>query len=145
MLQQFVTILIGMVGGVAVGVQLPIANAIGRRLGGASSSLVVHVTGAVFSGLLLLVRGGESLHDIRTLPWWMFGVGLFGVILYITIDHTVPRLGSAAAAALIIVGQLVAGLLIDHFGLFGVIARSIDGQRLLAALFLLIGGYLMAR
>ena len=143
--EQVLTILIGILGGIAVGVQTPIANAIGQRVGGTASSLVVHVSGAIASGLLLMMRGGENIHNLRTLPWWMFGVGIFGVVLYLTINHTIPRIGAATAITLIIVGQLVAGMVIDHFGLLGATARPIDGTRVVAALMLLGGGYLMTR
>lgn len=145
MFQSFLTLVIGILGGVAVGVQTPIANAIGKRVGSSASSFVVHVSGTLFSGILLLIRGGENIQEFRNLSWWMLGAGIFGVILYLTINHTIPRIGTASAIALIIVGQLLVGMLIDHFGLFEVAARPIDGSRILAAVFLLIGGYLMIR
>lgn len=145
MTQQLLTILIGLLGGASVGVQTPIANIIGQRLGTAASSFAIHASGAVLSGILLLARGGENIRDLRGLSWWMFGVGIFGVILFLTINYTIPRIGATGGITLIIVGQLLAGMLIDHFGLFGVVARSTDGQRLLAVVFLFIGGYLMSR
>lgn len=144
-MEYLVTLLIGMLGGVAVGTQTPIANMLSQRLGGAAGSFVVHISGAIFSGVLLLARGGETINQIRTLPWWSFGVGLMGVILFLTITHTIPRLGASAAISLIIVGQVFTGMFIDQFGLLGVAARSIDGTRILAALCLLAGAYLLSR
>ncbi len=145
MLPQLVTILIGIIGGVAVGMQSPIANSVGQKVGGAAGSLIVHISGAVLSAVVLIVRGGENIRAIRSLQWWMFGVGFFGVVLYLTIIYTIPRIGVASALTLIIVGQLLAGMLVDHFGLFGVEVRAVDGMRLAAAALLLSGGYLMAR
>ena len=58
MLQSILAILIGLVGGVAVGFQGPIAGAMGQRLGGAASSLIIHIGGAIFSALLLTFRRG---------------------------------------------------------------------------------------
>ncbi|MGB8643678.1 MAG: DMT family transporter [Anaerolineae bacterium] len=140
-----VTVLIGVLGGLAVGVQGPLANAISVRLGGAASSLVVHVSGAVLSALVLILRGGEQIGNWRELPWYMWGAGAFGVILYLTISYTMPRLGATAAIALIIIGQLAAGMVIDQFGLFGTALRPIDPTRVVAALLLLAGGYLAVR
>ncbi len=145
MLPTLVTILIGIIGGVAVGVQSPIANNVGQKVGGAAGSLIVHVSGALLSAVVLIVRGGENIRAIRSLQWWMFGVGFFGVVLYLTIVYTIPRIGVAPALTLIIVGQLFAGMVVDHFGLFGVEVRAVDGMRLIAAALLLSGGYLMAR
>lgn len=145
MLELGLTILIGLLGGLAVGIQGPIAGAMGQRVGGLGSSFVVHVSGAILSGLLLAARGGEMIQNWRILPWYMLGSGGFGVILYLTLMHTLPRLGATTAIALIIVGQLAMGMLIDQFGWFGVSVRPIDGWRVAAAVLLLAGGYLMVR
>ncbi len=145
MLQQVLTILIGILGGISVGVQSPIANGIGQRLGVATSTFIVHVSGVFFSVSYVLLRGGENIGEARTLPWWMFGVGAFGVLVLAAINYTIPRIGVAATTTLIVAGQLVAGLLIDQFGWLGVAMRPMDGTRILAILFLLAGGYLMTR
>jgi transporter family-2 protein len=145
MLEIILTILIGLLGGVAVGIQGPIAGAMSQRVGGTSSSFVVHVSGAILSGLLIIARGGEAVQNWRTLPWYMLGSGAFGVVLYLTLSHTLPRLGATMAVMLIIVGQLLMGLLIDHFGWFGVSIRPVEASRIAAVVLLLAGGYLMVR
>jgi transporter family-2 protein len=145
MLEFVLTIFVGLLGGLAVGVQGPIAGAMGQRVGGLGSSFIVHVSGAILSGLLLAARGGEMIQNWRSLPWYMLGSGAFGVILYLTLMHTLPRLGATTAIALIIVGQLAMGMLIDQFGWFGVAVRPIDGWRVAAVVLLLGGGYLMVR
>ncbi len=145
MLSTLLTALIGMLGGVAVGLQGPIAAQMGKRVGGVASSFIVHVSGAFMSGALLLARGGEDIRSWRSLSWYMLGAGFFGVVLYLTINHTMPRLGATTALALIIIGQLAMGILIDHFGLFGVPVRQLDTWRLAGLLLLLAGGYLVVR
>ncbi len=128
-----------------VGFQSPIAGAMSQRIGAASGSVVVHIGGAIFSVLLLLARGGENLAAWRSLPWYMLLSGGFGVVLFLTVTYTLPRLGAAAMLTLIVVGQLVVGVLIDHFGWFEVAARPLDLTRVIAIGFLLVGVYLIAR
>jgi len=140
-----VTVLIGVLGGLAVGMQGPIASQMSQRIGSAASSFVVHVSGAILSGALLLALGGENVRNWRGLSWYMFLSGGFGLVLYLTLNHTMPRLGATTALALIIIGQLVMGILIDQFGLFGVAVRPVDLARLLGAGMLVIGGYLVVR
>jgi transporter family-2 protein len=141
----WIVILIGLIGGLAVGIQAPIAGAMGQKVGGTASSFIVHLSGAIFSGLLLLMRGGEGIQNWRTLPWYMLGSGFFGLVLYQTISVTLPRLGSTMMVTLIIIGQLLVGILIDQFGLLGVATRPIDVFRVLGVVALLIGGFLIAR
>ena len=137
-------VMIGVLGGIAVGLQGPIAGAMSQRVGGAVSSLVIHVSGAVFSAALVLARGGERIHNWRQMSWYMWGAGFFGVVLYLTLSVTFPRLGSTMALTCIIVGQLVAGLVLDHFGFMG-IARPIDLGRVLGVGVVLTGAYLIYR
>jgi bacterial/archaeal transporter family-2 protein len=141
----WLVILIGLLGGVAVGIQSPIAGAIGKRLGGTASSFIIHLSGTIFSGVLLVLEGGENIRDWHKLPWYMLGAGIFGLILYQTINVTMPRLGTTLMIALIIVGQLLVGIIIDHFGLFGVATRHIDLARILGVVALLIGGFLISK
>lgn len=145
MLSVLTTVLVGILGGLAVGVQGPVATQMARRIGITASSFVVHVSGAVFSGLLLAARGGETIRNWRGLSWYMLISGAFGLVLYLTINHTMPRLGATTALALIIIGQLTTGVIIDHFGLFDVTVRQLDAWRLAGLVLLLAGGYLVVR
>ena len=145
MLSILLTVLIGILGGISVGMQGPIVSQMSQRIGNAASSFVVHVSGAFLSGLLLAARGGENIQNWKSLSWYMAGSGFFGVVLYLTLNHTMPRLGATAALALIIIGQLAMGIIIDHFGLFGAAVRTIDLSRFIGAALLIAGGYLIVR
>ena len=138
-------VLLGVLGGVAVGVQGPIVSQMSQRIGTMAGSFIVHVSGAIVSGVLLLALGGENIRNWCSLSWYMFLSGSFGVILYLTLNQTMPRLGATTALALIIIGQLVMGILIDQFGWFGVSVRPVDLVRLVGAGLLIAGGYLIIR
>jgi transporter family-2 protein len=145
MLSILLTILIGILGGISVGMQGPIVSQMSQRIGNAAGTFVVHLSGAFLSGLLLLARGGENIQNWRSLTWYMAGSGFFGVVLYLTLNHTMPRLGATTALALIIIGQLAMGILIDQFGLFGADVRQIDAARIIGAALLIVGGYMIVR
>ena len=145
MIETITIVAIGLLGGIAVGTQGPIAGAMGQRVGGASSSLIVHLGGAVASLLLLIVRRGEQIQEWRSLPWYMLGCGALGLVLYLSLNHTIPRVGATAAITMLIVGQLFAGMMIDHYGAFGIVPRVLDANRIAAVVLLLAGAYLMIR
>jgi transporter family-2 protein len=84
--------------------------------------------------------GGEILRS----NWWAWTGGFFGAV-YIAISILlVPRLGTAVFLSLLVAGQMLASLVFDHYGLFGVPRHSADPSRLLGAL-LLIGGVILIR
>jgi len=145
MLAPGLVILIGLIGGVAVGLQSPIAGAMGQRIGGTASSVIVHLSGLILSLILLFFRGGEKIQNWASLPWYMLGAGFFGLVLYQTINVTLPRLGATTMLVLIIIGQLLTGLLLDSFGWLGVTPRPMELTRVLGIILLLIGGYLVLK
>lgn len=145
MLDIGLVIAIGILGGIAVGLQSPLAGAISERVGGTASSLIIHVSGAFLSGVLLVLRGGEQIGNWRSLTWYMWIAGMFGVVLYLTLSVTFPRLGATSALVLIIVGQLFTGMVLDTFGWLGVPARPLDPMRAAGALIVIGGAYLILR
>jgi transporter family-2 protein len=51
----------------------------------------------------------------------------------------VPRLGAATTLVLVVVGQMVCSLLVDHFGVLGVPQHSASPVRLAGAALLILG------
>lgn len=145
MIEIAVLVALGIIGGLSVGMQSQVVGQMSQKVGGVAGSFIVHVSGAVIAGLLLLTRGGEQISNWRELSWANWGAGVFGVILYLTLAQTLPRLGATAAIALIIIGQLTMGIVIDHFGLFGATIRPVDLSRLGAMALLVVGGWLVLR
>ncbi len=145
MLAILVTVLVGVVGGIAVGMQSPIAGSMSERVGGTASSFIIHTSGAICSGLLLLARGGEQIANWGRLSWYMLGSGGLGVVLYLTLSYTLPRLGATSAVTLIIIGQLLVGIVSDQFGLVGIALRPVDALRVAGAALVLGGAYLILR
>lgn len=145
MFEIMLTVAIGLIGGVAVGTQTPIAGAMAQRVGGTAGSFIVHLGGLVASLALLVYRRGENIEQWRELPWYMLCCGGFGVVLLLTISYTMPKLGAVSAITLIIVGQLVAGVVIDYLGAFGAVARELDIIKVLGLVLLLIGAFLIIR
>ena len=55
-------IIVGLIGGVAVGLQGPMSGTISARLGAVASSFIIHLGGVIASGVvLILVRGAKAL------------------------------------------------------------------------------------
>lgn len=145
MLEIIITVAIGLAGGVAVGTQTPIAGAMSQRVGGAASSVIVHLGGLIASLILLFSRRGEDIAQWRELPWYMLCCGAFGLVLFLSVSYTIPKIGAVSAIALIIVGQLVAGIVIDYLGAFGTIPRDLELTRMIGVGLLMFGAYLVIR
>ncbi|MBI9087147.1 MAG: DMT family transporter [Desulfobacterales bacterium] len=78
-------------------------------------------------------------------PWWIWSGGVLGAFFVTATVILAPRLGAAAMLALIIAGQMVASLLLDHFGLLGYAVHPVNGWRMLGVALLVAGVVLIRR
>ncbi|HET9912474.1 MAG TPA: DMT family transporter [Anaerolineales bacterium] len=138
-------ILIGLAGGVAVGLQSPMASMITQRLGIFESVFIVHIGGALLALVPLLLYGGGRLAQWRSVPWYVLGAGVFGLIVIGAISYMIPRVGVAASITTIVAGQLLVGTILDHFGLLGATGRSLDPTRALGLMVVLVGVWLTVK
>ena len=141
----FLIILIGLAGGIAVGIQSPMASMITERLGLFESVFIVHIGGAIIALLPLLIYGGGKLSQWRSVPWYVLGAGVFGVVVIAAISFTIPRVGVAAAITTVVAGQILAGALIDHFGLLEAHLRPMDLTRAIGLAVVLFGVWLTVK
>ena len=130
MLALVLTVIIGLFGGLAIGLQAPLASTISQRIGIVESIFIVHLGGLLAAAVPLLVRGGGRLGDWHTVPPVALLAGLLGVIVVGSTVYNVPRIGVAATIMLIITGQLCMGVAIDHYGVLGTTPRPVSIERL---------------
>ena len=141
----FLIILIGLAGGVAVGLQSPMASMISQQLGLFESVFIVHIGGAIIALVPLLIYGGGKLAQWRSVPWYALGAGVFGLLVIGSISYMIPRIGIAAAITTIVAGQLLVGTILDHFGLLGATGRSMDVTRAFGLAIVLVGVWLTVK
>lgn len=138
-------ILVGLAGGIAVGLQSPLASMISQRLGVFESIFIVHIGGALAALLPLLFIGGGKLGNWRSVPWYTLGAGIFGLVVIGAISYMIPRVGVAASIITLVAGQLLVGTILDHFGLLGAAQRSLDVTRAIGLVVVLAGVWLTVK
>jgi bacterial/archaeal transporter family-2 protein len=113
-------IVLSFAAGLSGAAQASISGAFGRRIGVVQAAAFGAVLGAALLVALAVVlgRGGGILAGVHHPPWlWL--IGLFGAAIVVSIAYAPPVIGTFATVALLIAGQLVAGALIDAFGILG--------------------------
>ena len=138
-------ILIGLAGGVAVGLQSPLASMISGQLGTLEGIFIVHIGGAIASLIPLLFLGGGKLGNWRSVPWYALCAGIFGLVVIGAISYMIPRIGVAGSIITIVAGQLLVGILLDQFGLLGAAQRSLDPARILVLAVVFVGVWLTVK
>jgi transporter family-2 protein len=77
-------------------------------------------------------------------PWWIWSGGLWGAFFVAATIVLAPKLGAASMVALIVFGQMLTSVVLDHYGLIGYTVQPINIYRLLG-LGLIIGGVVLIR
>lgn len=138
-------LLVGLIGGVAIGFQGPLSSLISQRLGMIESVFIIHLGGTLVALVPLLFMRGGRLAGWQQLPWYALGAGAFGLVLISAISYTIPRLGAATTITLVVAGQLIVALLLDHFGLLGMAVRPFQLSRLVGIAVVFAGVWLLVR
>jgi transporter family-2 protein len=139
--------LLGIVSGAFIAIQAPINSQLARGLGlPVAAAAFSFLSGAIVLGIatLLVTRTqGISLDWKAPAPWLFVAGGVLGGS-YVTISTLlIARIGAAALMALIVAGQLLAGMLMDRVGFLGMAVREISLGRVAGALLLMAGAVLI--
>jgi len=129
--------------GSAISVQAAVNSQLAGGLGSntVAAALVSFLIGTVALASIALGKGGltTAIASLPSQPLWRFGGGLLGAAAIFCTVLLAPRIGLANLLALVIAGQLISSLLIDHFGLIGVVMRPVSGIKLAGAAVMLCG------
>lgn len=115
-----------------------LGRGLGHPLWATLASLLVSII-VLLPVILALRLPLPNLGFITKAPLWMWSGGAFGVCFISLALILMPKLGASGFIALAMAGQIVASLMLDHFGLFGLVERQLTALRLIGAL-MLIGG-----
>lgn len=121
-------------------------EALGRTLGLAQGSVLVHVVGGVFGILVILpFCGREWVGKVGLVPLWAWGGGIIGTGLVVVASRGLAALGTATFTAVSVAAQLLAGAILDHYGLFGAVASPVSPMKGVGIVLLILGTALVVR
>lgn len=134
--------LLAVIGGMAVAVQGQINGGLGKKVGVIEGAFISFAIGTLALLFILLFFGKGNISTFGSVPKWQLLGGLLGAFFVIVQVLVVPKIGVSASLIAVIVGQIILGAVIDHFGLFGGNRFPIDKQKMLAIVLLLASLFL---
>jgi transporter family-2 protein len=144
---QVGTMLLAFAVGVGLVVQVGMNAALGRALGSpVLGSLANFLVGSVAIVAFVLLRVDlPGRAQLAGAPAWAWFGGLFGA-MYVTVATLAgPRIGALLLLSLTVAGQMVASIVVDHYGLLGFPQQPATLLRLLGVAFLVAGIVLVSR
>jgi bacterial/archaeal transporter family-2 protein len=132
------------------GAVLPLQAGLNTKMGKAIDSPVWASLISFFVGVLalfayaLISKNSFQLSGIKSVSLTTWLAGVFGAFYVVSVVTAFPKLGPALTFSLVVAGQLIISLLLDHFNILVAQQHSINIYRLLGML-LIIGGVLLIR
>ncbi len=141
----FLEIAIGLIVGVMMTVQGILNTALANRVGVYGSVFIGVVINLILISLIILITP-KSI-SLQNLPgwnkWYLYLGGVLGIFILTSIIIILPRLGATQGFIYIISGQLIASVIVDHYGLLGIEKTPINITKFAGILFFILGAYLV--
>jgi len=137
--------LLMLVAGIGIPVMATLNGGLGAKLQSpALAATILFSVGLIIALAYLLATEGipDTLYHPSTPLYYYFG-GIFVMFYILTITWVAPRFGVSNAIAFVLLGQLIAMSLIDHFGLLGAQKFTLNIQRMAGLGFMAIGVFLV--
>jgi transporter family-2 protein len=134
--------------GVALALQVGLNSIVRVQVGSAAGAALINfVVGTAALAVALLVTRAPvpTTGQLAGIPWWAWLAGLAGAAYVASSAVIGPMIGGAAFIALIVAGQMIGAMTLDHFGALGFPVRPVDGMRLAGAVLVVIGVVLLSR
>jgi transporter family-2 protein len=113
------------------------------------SAAISFLSGSLVLGLVMAAGAfggtGTGWKGLRAAPSWAYLGGAMGVAFVLGSIYSIPQVGSVVVICSAICGQMIASILIDTFGWFGLPAVPLNSWRLSGILLLLLGVVLVQK
>ncbi len=142
-----VAVFAALLSGAFAALQPPTNALVGRAVNSPiNAALVSFAVGTAALAVISLAMGVRPTPSaVKELPWYAWAGGLYGAFFVTAAVIAAPRLGLAFFIAILVAGQLMMALLLDHFGALGLERQPITPVRLLGIALILGGVFLVRR
>lgn len=144
--QILVFVLMALVAGACTSTQAVVNNKLRQILGEPTRAAAISFSiGTVFCWLYT-IRNKSPWPDAQVLasqPWWIWTGGALGTVYIMTSIIVTRELGVAAMLALVIAGQMLMSMTLEHFGLLDAQVRSATPSRVIGTTLVVLGAFVM--
>lgn len=126
------------------GINAQLAKSLGHPLLAASVSFTLGTLALLLYTFVFHIQL-PSLNRVMQAPWYFWIGGFLGVFYLTATIILAPLLGAATMVGLIVAGQMLASIALDHFGVVGFPVHPLGFWRAVGAIFLIVGVALIQR
>jgi transporter family-2 protein len=139
---------LALLSGAALAVQVGFNNGLRERMDHPVQAAFISFATGTLALLAFVLAIRPALPKASSLaggPWWIWLGGIVGVTYILATVTFSSRLGAAGWLGLVVTGQILTSVLLDHFGLVGFTAHPAGPWRLVGVALLLTGAAIVLR
>ena len=106
--------------------------------GNNTASVIIHLSGLIAVTLLLIINR-KRVNFRKDIPLYIYSAGVIGVFTVISTNISFNSIGASLTFSLSLLGQSVASLFVDHYGLLGMKVAKFQRKKLVGLLLISLG------
>ncbi len=112
-----------------------------------TAAFISFLVGTIALFVFMMISGTplSNFTNSKNAPIIAWTGGLLGAFFVTAVAASVPRLGVALTFSLVVAGQMLATLVIDHFGFLDVPVKEINVPRVLGVFLIVVGVIVIRR
>jgi transporter family-2 protein len=128
--------------GILLSIMIAINGILANKIGNYPSVVIIHIVG-LFGIILILLIKKIKFNLSKNQPIYLYSAGAIGVFTVLFSNISFNHLGVSISLALCLLGQSVASIIIDHYGLFGMEVIKFKKKKILSLIIICLGIMIM--
>ncbi len=128
--------------GILIAIMVLVNGVLGTATGNYTSSVIIHIVGLICIIFILIVKKYKITFN-KTIPLYFYCGGAIGIFVVLFNNVTFQNIGVSLTVALGLLGQSVASIIIDHYGLLGMKIDKFKKEKIVGLLLICIGVIIM--
>ncbi|WP_226642316.1 DMT family transporter [Microbulbifer variabilis] len=139
--------LLMLIAGIGIPVMAALNSGLGVKLGSSAlATTVLFFIGLIISAMYLIKTEGLPIGGFpKDISWHLYLGGILVVFYILSVTWVSPKYGIGNTISFVLLGQLIAIAVIDHFGLLGAQQNNLDIKRLCGLVMMITGVFLVIK
>lgn len=124
--------------GLLIAIMVTLNGTLAKHLDDYFSILIIHIVGLLSVSLILIIKK-KTFNLKQEVPIYLLSGGAVGVFLVLFNNLCFKNMGVSLTLSLGLLGQSIASVIIDHFGLLGMNTYKFRNEKLVGFFLIFIG------
>jgi len=123
--------------GILISIMIAFNGGLTQQYGVYTATVIIHIVGLILIAAVVLIKREHFFP--KRFAWFLYLGGAIGVLTTVFNNLSFGRISVSAILALGLLGQSIAGLVIDQYGLFNMPKHLFTKQKIIGLVLILIG------